>query len=180
MGWGTFIAGQAIGNARRAGRNSGGSFDIEELDKALTERQIIFETEVLREIKRLQAEGKEVNMVAVRSDMRKLRRAYKRLGPNLELMVVQKAQQKALAGMPVNKAEIEREILDAYKPFSWGKAFLWVFFPAPTLAHYKGRNWRTWLLPSLVFGPMLVIPVLFIKKTPSVEATEGPQEIQSH
>ena len=134
MGWGTFIAGQAIGNARRAGRTSSNSTGLKELGDALTERQVVFESEVLREIKRLQSEGKEVNIDAVRNDMRKLRRAYSRLGPQLDLLVIRKAQEKALAGEPVIKSQIEREILDAYKPFPWGKAFLWIFFPPIPLA----------------------------------------------
>jgi hypothetical protein len=129
MGWGTFVAGQAIGSVRRAGRKSSSSIDAEAINKALTERQVVFESEVLREIKKLQAEGKEVNIDAVRSDMRKLRTAYKRLGPNLELLVIKEAQKRALAGEPIDKAKIEREILDSYKPFPWGKVLLWIFFP---------------------------------------------------
>ena len=141
MGWGTFIAGQVIGNARRAGRKSSNSIDIKEMADALTERQVVFESEVLREIKKLQSEGKEVDIDAVRSDMRKLRRAYKRLGPQLELMVVKKAQEKVLAGEPVVKAEIEREILDSYKPFPWGKVILWVFFtPIPLTSLLLNRS----------------------------------------
>ena len=97
---------------------------------------------MLKEIKRLQSEGREINMIEVRKDIWKLRRAYKRLGPNLELMVVKKAQAKVLAGEPVNKAEIEREILDSYRPFPWGKALLWLFFPYFQLArmYFKRKH----------------------------------------
>jgi hypothetical protein len=131
MGWGTFVAGQAIRSVRRAGRKSksSSSIDLNEISKALIERKVVFESEVLREIKKLQSEGKEVNVDAVRTDMRKLRRAYRKLGPNLELMVIRKAQERALAGETINKAQIEREILDSYKPFPWGKVLLWIFFP---------------------------------------------------
>jgi hypothetical protein len=73
------------------------------------------ETEVLREIRRLKSEGKDVEIDALREVVRNRFKTYNRLGPKLELEVIQKAQQKALAGEEVNYAQIEREILDGPK-----------------------------------------------------------------
>ena len=126
MGWGTFIAGRVL---RQPRAKTHWADELSEAQKILIKRQAVFESEVLNEINRLKAEGKEVDINIVRADMRKLRKAYKRLGPALEIQVLRKAQQKTIAGEEVNYAKIEREILDAYKPFPWGKAMKWLFLP---------------------------------------------------
>jgi hypothetical protein len=52
----------------------------------------------------------------------------------------------------------------------------------PILAHKKGRRWWAWLIPSIFFGPFMLIAVLLVKRKPSnVNAiVEEPREIQSH
>ena len=63
----------------------------------------------------------------------------------------------------------------------------------PILAHNKGRRWWAWLLPSLFLGPLMLIPVLLIKKKAEIAVEheaqqffvpqandEVNQEIQSH
>ena len=126
MGWGTFIAGRVL---RQPRAKTHWADDLSQAQKTIAKRQAVFESEVLKEINRLKAEGKEVDIKIVRADMRKLRKAYKRLGPTLEIQVLRKAQQKTIAGEEVNHAQIEREILNAYKPFPWGKAMKWLFLP---------------------------------------------------
>jgi hypothetical protein len=126
MGWGTFIAGRVL---RQPRAKTNWADELSEAQKILAKRQVVFESEVLNEINRLKAEGKEVDINIVKADMRKLRKAYKGLGPTLEIQVLRKAQQKTIAGEEVNYAQIEREILDAYKPFPWGKAMKWLFLP---------------------------------------------------
>jgi hypothetical protein len=132
MGWGTFIVGQAIGSVRRAGRKSGGGSSSSALQvdfENLAKRRQIFEQEVLKEIQRLKAEGQEVDLKKVRAEMYKTREAYEKLGPFLDMQITRIAQQKALAGEPVDEREIEREIIANYKPFPWGQVLLWIFFP---------------------------------------------------
>lgn len=134
MGWGTFIAGQAVSNIRRAGRTSSSS-SAPGLDfEAMAKRRQIFEEEVLKEIQRLKAQGKEIDIAQVRADLKRIRRAYEYLGPTLKAKTTRIAQQRALAGEPVDLDEIEWEIISAYKPFPWGKAALWLFFPYIPLA----------------------------------------------
>ena len=123
MGWGTFIAGQAIGSVRRAGRRHKASDYTQTADflnniinKRINVKSgmsgIQLETEVLREIKRLKSEGKDGDIDVLREVVQNRFKTYHRLGPKLELEIIQKAQQKALAGEEVNYAQIEREILD--------------------------------------------------------------------
>jgi hypothetical protein len=52
----------------------------------------------------------------------------------------------------------------------------------PILAHKKGRRWWAWLIPSIFFGPFMLIAVLLVKRKPSkVDAiVEEPREMQSH
>ena len=112
MGWGTFIAGRLL----RTPKKQMGI--IEMLDDSMKQnirRKTAIETEVLKEIKRLKSEGKDVDINAVRVVIQNRIKGYKRLGPRLELEIIQKAQQKALAGEEVNYAQIEREILDTPK-----------------------------------------------------------------
>jgi hypothetical protein len=78
-------------------------------------RKTAIETEVLKEIKRLKSEGKDGDIDAVREVVQNRFKTYHRLGPKLELEIIQKAQQKALAGEEINYAQIEREILDTPK-----------------------------------------------------------------
>jgi hypothetical protein len=112
MGWGTFIAGRLL----RTPKKQMGI--IEMLDDAVKQdirRKTAIETEVLKEIKRLKSEGKDVDVNAIRVVVQNRIKGYKRLGPRLELEIIQKAQQKALAGEEINYAQIEREILDTPK-----------------------------------------------------------------
>jgi hypothetical protein len=61
----------------------------------------------------------------------------------------------------------------------------------PILAHKKGRRWWAWLIPTVLIGPFMFIPVLLAKKkTVVTEAdvntfeyevvAEEPREMQSH
>ncbi len=51
----------------------------------------------------------------------------------------------------------------------------------PILAHKKGRRWWAWLIPSLFLGPIMLIPVLLIKKRSELEEeVVAPREMQSH
>jgi hypothetical protein len=51
----------------------------------------------------------------------------------------------------------------------------------PMLAYKKGRRWWAWLIPTLIFGPFMLIPVLLIKnRTAQVEEVIVPREMQSH
>jgi len=61
----------------------------------------------------------------------------------------------------------------------------------PILAHKKGRRWWAWLIPTVLIGPFMLIPVLLVKqKTVVTEAdvntfehevvAEEPREMQSH
>jgi hypothetical protein len=112
MGWGTFIAGRLL----RTPKKQMGIIEI--LDDAVKQnirRKTVIETEVLKEIKRLKSEGKDVDVNSVRVVIQNRIKGYKRLGPRLELEIIQKAQQKALAGEEINYAQIEREILDTPK-----------------------------------------------------------------
>jgi hypothetical protein len=125
MGWGTFIAGQAIGSVRRAGRRSRSAKDYKKtadfLNSIINKRinttiglsGIALETEVLREIKRLKSKGEVGDIDAIREVVQNRFKTYHRLGPKLELEIIRISQIKALAGEEVNYAEIEREILDA-------------------------------------------------------------------
>jgi 3-oxoacyl-[acyl-carrier-protein] synthase III len=125
MGWGTFIAGRVL----RERRPQPGL--LEEAGKALDnhiKNQTNQELEVFEEINRLKSLGIEVDIHSVRSDIRKRRKARQKMGNQLKLSIVLKAQEKVLAGEPVNYDEIEREILAAYKPINWER-FLKPFFP---------------------------------------------------
>jgi hypothetical protein len=112
MGWGTFIAGRLL----RTPKKQVGF--IEMLDDAVKQdirRKTAIETEVLKEIKRLKSEGKDGDIDSIREVVQNRFKTYHRLGPKLELEIIQKAQQKALAGEEINYAQIEREILDTPK-----------------------------------------------------------------
>jgi hypothetical protein len=112
MGWGTFIAGRLL----RTPKKQMGIMEM--LDDAVKQdirRKTAIETEVLKEIKRLKSEGKDGDIDAVREVVQNRFKTYPRLGPKLELEIIQKAQQKALAGEEINYAQIEREILDTPK-----------------------------------------------------------------
>ena len=116
MGWGTFIAGRVL--RQRAPQRG----ILEEANSAmdnLLKNATNFELEVLEEIRRLKALGHEVDLSVVRAEVRILRKNRKKMGHALKLAVVQKAQEKTLAGERVNYDEIEREILLAFKPFAW-------------------------------------------------------------
>jgi len=132
MGWGTFIAGQAIGSVRRAGRRHKASdytetagFLNDIIDRRINVKSgmsgIQLETEVLREIKRLKSEGKDGDIDVIREVVQNRFKTYHRLGPKLELEIIRIAQIKALAGEEVNYAQIEREILDTPKKNSASK-----------------------------------------------------------
>ena len=121
MGWGTFIAGQTLRTLRKR-PSAPTKRDIEtaemlnrKINSIIGPNKKELETEVLREIRRLKSEGKDVDIDALREVVRNRFKKYDRLGPKLELEVIQKAQQKALAGEEINYAQIEREILDTPK-----------------------------------------------------------------
>ena len=125
MGWGTFIVGRALNPRRKASLADalGGAAD------ALIQSATDFEHEVLNEIQRLKSEGQSVDIEEVRGQIRRRRKARRAKGKGLDLAIIKVAQKKTLAGEPVNYAAIEREILDQYKPFPWGKVMFWLFFP---------------------------------------------------
>jgi hypothetical protein len=51
----------------------------------------------------------------------------------------------------------------------------------PILAHKKGRRWWAWLIPSLFLGPIMLVPVLLIKKRVArKEEVLSPGEMKSH
>lgn len=51
----------------------------------------------------------------------------------------------------------------------------------PILANKKGRRWWAWLIPTLILGPFMLIPVLLIKnRTAQIEEVGVPREMQSH
>ena len=125
MGWGTFIAGRVL----RDRRPQPGMLD--EAGKAVdnfVKNQTNQELEVLHEINRLKSQGIEIDLHSVRTEIRKRRKARRKMGNVLELSVVRRAQEKTLAGEPVNYEEIEREILAEYKPINWER-YLKKFFP---------------------------------------------------
>ena len=125
MGWGTFIAGRVL----RDRRPQPGMLD--EAGKAVdnfVKNQTNQELEVLHEINRLKSQGIEIDLHSVRAEIRKRRKARRKMRNVLELSVVRRAQEKTLAGEPVNYEEIEREILAEYKPINWER-YLKKFFP---------------------------------------------------
>jgi hypothetical protein len=51
----------------------------------------------------------------------------------------------------------------------------------PILAHNQGRRWWAWLLPTLLLGPLLFIPLLLLKrKSSNAASAEQSQEMQTH
>jgi len=131
MGWGTFAAGRALNSWNRSTRNQTSiSEELKHAADELVRRKTDIEIEVLREIKRLKSEGKDVNVDAVRVVVVNRFKRYKRLGPNLELQIIKESQRKALAGEEINYGQIEREILDTPKNNNpWVIVMLWWFFP---------------------------------------------------
>ena len=140
MGWGTFAAGRVLGPRRRKGVTKADIETAEMLNRKIN--SIIgpdkkrLESEVLREIKRLKSQGKDVDIDALREVVRNRFKTYDRLGPKLELEIIRISQIKALAGEEVNYAQIERKILDTPKVldtsksnFPWMIVMLWVVFP---------------------------------------------------
>jgi len=125
MGWGTFVAGRVL----RQRRPTPGALDAanEVLDNFIKNETNV-QLEVLEEINRLKALGIDIDMQDVRSDVRKRRQARRKMGNSLKLSIVLRAQEKTLAGEPVNYEEIEREILAEYKPINWER-YLKKFFP---------------------------------------------------
>ena len=137
MGWGTFVAGRVLGPRRRRG---GTKRDIEtaemlnrKINSIVGPNKKELETEVLREIKRLKSEGKDVNIDALREVVRNRFKAYDRLGPKLELEIIRISQLKALAGEEVNYAEIQREILDATNKKLQKVSLVEEEFPSPSM-----------------------------------------------
>ena len=109
MGWGTFIAGRLL---RTPKKRKGILEELDDARKQLIRRRTAIETEVLKEIKRLKSEGKDVDINELRTVVQNRVKKYRRLGPNLELQIIKESQRKALAGEEINYAQIEREILD--------------------------------------------------------------------
>ena len=114
MGWGTFIAGRSLNAWNRETRNQKSlGEELEEHREMRLQRETEIETEVLREINRLQSEGKDVDVNAVREIIRNRIKAYYRLGSKLELHIVKELQRKTLAGEEASYEQVKREILDA-------------------------------------------------------------------
>ena len=113
MGWGTFIAGRSLNAWNRETRNQKSlGEELEEHREMRLQRETEIETEVLREIKRLQSEGKDVDVNAVREIIRNRIKTYYRLGSKLELHIVKELQRKTLAGEEASYEQVKREILD--------------------------------------------------------------------
>ena len=131
MGWGTFAAGRALNSWNRSTRNQTSILEgIAGAADVLIRRETAIETEILKEIKRLKSEGKDVDVDNVRAVVQNRVKKYRRLGPNLELQIIKESQRKVLAGEKVDYAQIEREILDTPKSNSpWVTFMLWWFFP---------------------------------------------------
>ena len=114
MGWGTFIAGRSLNAWNRETRNQKSlGEELEEHREMRLQRETEIETEVLREINRLQSEGKDVDVNAVREIIRNRIKTYYRLGSKLELHIVKELQRKTLAGEEASYEQVKREILDA-------------------------------------------------------------------
>ena len=114
MGWGTFIAGRSLNAWNRATRNQKSiGEELEDIREMRLQRETALEAEVLREIKRLQSEVKDVDVNAVRETIRNRMKTYNRLGPKLELHIVKELQRKTLAGEEASYEQVKREILDA-------------------------------------------------------------------
>jgi len=114
MGWGLFIAGRTLNawNREKRSQKSIGE-ELEDLREMRLQRETEIETEVLGEVKRLQSEGKDVDINAVRETVRNRFKAYYRLGSQLELLIVKELQRKTLAGEESSYEQVKREILDA-------------------------------------------------------------------
>ncbi len=142
MGWGTFIAGRILRD--RPARPS----LMEQASKSIQTNRFNREKNILQEINYLQSHGKEVNMEIAKANVRYMQKAYRSLGPRLEIYVLKESQKRMLAGETVNYAEIEREILFSYrnytwgtrkypwgdKPLQWGEVLQWIFIPYVPLA----------------------------------------------
>ena len=114
MGWGTFIAGRSLNAWNRATRNQKSiGEELEDIREMRLHRETALEAEVLREIKRLQSEVKDVDVNAVREIIRNRMNTYNRLGSKLELHIVKELQRKILAGEEASYEQVKREILDA-------------------------------------------------------------------
>lgn len=137
MGWGTFVAGRVLGPRRRRGVTKRDIETAEMLNRKINSivgpNKKELETEVLREIKRLKSEGKDVDIDALREVIRNRFKAYDRLGPKLELEIIRISQLKALAGEEVNYAEIQREILDATNKNLQKVSLVEEEFPSPSM-----------------------------------------------
>ena len=131
MGWGTFIAGRILSKRRPAPTL------LEGLSGAVNnyvERKTDFEIDVINEMKRMQAQGLEMDLEIARANVRQMIRAQKALGVRLRMRVVEEAQIRMLAKQNVNYQEIEREILFAYRPRPWGQVLRWLLIPYVPLA----------------------------------------------
>lgn len=142
MGWGTFIAGRASNAWNRSTRNQSSiSEAIVGAADELIRRETVLETEVLKEIKRLKSEGKDIDINVIREVTSQRIKRYNRLGPRLELEIIKESQRKALAGEEENYEQIEREILDRPKNNSpWVTFMLWWFFPYIMLPRQIFKN----------------------------------------
>jgi hypothetical protein len=114
MGWGIFFAGRTLNawNRQKSNQKSIGE-ELEEHREMRLQRETEIETEVLKEIKRLQAEAKDVDVNAVREIIRNRIKTHYRLGSKLELEIVKELQRKTLEGEEASYEQVKREILDA-------------------------------------------------------------------
>ena len=130
MGWGTFAVGRALNSWNRRRNQTTILGGLSDFGKEVIRRETAIETEILKEMKRLKSEGKDVDVNNVRAVVQNRVKKYRRLGPNLELQIIKESQRKVLAGEEVNYAQIEREILDTPKNNSpWVTLMLWGVFP---------------------------------------------------
>jgi hypothetical protein len=46
----------------------------------------------------------------------------------------------------------------------------------PVLANRRGRRWWAWMIPTIFFGPFMLIPVLLIRNAPKAREFDTPVE----
>ena len=161
MGWGTFIAGRLLRD--RPPRPS----LLQSSSETIQANRSNLEKNILREINYLQSHGKEVDMEIAKANVRYMEKAYRSLGPRLEIYALKESQKRMLAGETVDYAEIEREILFSYRNFTWGtRRYPWGNNPLP---------WGQVL--QWVFIPYVPLGVMIYKKLmPSTKAHDVTKE----
>lgn len=145
MGWGTFIAGRALRAPRRKPSLLPSQQEMQRIRHDFLRRQVDLETEVLSEIAHLKSQNKVFDINDVRKSIRKKRRTIEKLGPELDLKVVKRVQEKTMAGETFNVDALEAEIISEHMSSRdlvwWMNVILWMFVP------YK--PWRTRIIKSM-------------------------------